>query len=144
MNFILHSIIFFDKFLYSHNFSIELSLFLVTLINEGRKFFLNFVTFFIGNIGNLNDFGHGLPLFDELCLHSFVNSLKNDFFLSEVIDFNSENFILRNRLIKLLIGLIKSVLQNFDLLLELFILGKRGAGPNTLRVSLLLNYLFLD
>ena len=76
------------------------------------------VPVFIGIVGLLNDICHLLSFLMQLTLQLFVEIVKDDSFLSQTIDHKFKLLVDCDGLVELLVGLVESILQNFDLFLK--------------------------
>ena len=77
------------------------------------------VSVFVCIIRFFNDVGHFLSLFMQLAFELFVKIVKDDSFLSQGVDDIFEIPVNGDSFIVLLIGLVKSIFEDFDLLLKI-------------------------
>ena len=100
------------------------------------------VSVFVGVVRLFDNVGHFFSFLVQLAFELFVEVVKDDSFFSERVNDVFEIFVDGDGLIVLLIGLIESIFEDFDLFLEIGLVF--GAGVDASAVFFFLNDFFLE
>jgi hypothetical protein len=124
------------------DFLLEINALLFGLLLHRLNLIAGLVPIFISVVRLLNNVGHFFSFLMQFTFEFFVKVVKDDPFFSERVDDVFEVFVDGDGLIVLLIGLVESIFEDFDLFLEIgFVL---CAGVDASTVLLFFNDFFLE
>lgn len=112
---------------------LKISCTLLTSLFQLFYLHINLVSILVSIICILNYISYVLFLFLQLALQSFIQLIKNLPLLLQRVDFFLQIWITCDHFVEFLLSLVQSILQNFNLIVHVFLLLLSRVNPSNLR-----------